>query len=158
MPPVKSHSTKQAADLKQLPISVKKKNKYFFKTSAHTKTTQNPIQKEKSVVKTSKNFARLPTKPDEASSNWKMLSEQIKPVPSKGRLIYLEKKKKEAQLAEKLAAEQKVKVISQKESTVNTEIEVWFDDVDPILLDAQTKSNDNEVQKINTEINGQSKE
>ena len=149
MPPVKSHSTKQAADLKQLPISVKKKNKYFFKTSAHTKTTQNPIQKEKSEEK---------TKPDEASSNWKMLSEQIKPVPSKGRLIYLEKKKKEAQLAEKLAAEQKVKVISQKESTVNTEIEVWFDDVDPILLDAQTKSNDNEVQKINTEINGQSKE
>ena len=159
MPPAKSHSTKNATDLKQFPTSNKKKNKYFFKTSAHSKTTETPTDFKKSTVKPPKNFARLPTKPDEASSNWKMLSEQIKPVHSKGRLLYLEKKKKAAQLAEKLVVEEKAKVTSQETSTsenTSTELEIWFDDVDPILLDVQTKSSKNEV--VQVEINGQSME
>ena len=62
-------------------------------------------------IKPSKNFARLPTKPDEASSNWKSLSTLIKPVQSKGRLLYLERKKKK-EAAKKI--EESAFVISDK--------------------------------------------
>ncbi len=159
MPPQKSHSKRKTTDPKHLHLTNKKKNKYFFKKFVPINTTEKPIEKQKNILKHPKNCARLPTKPDEASSNWKMLSTQIKPVHTKGRLLYLEKRKKEAQLAEKLAkAEQKVDTTPQgliKSENKNTELDVWFDDVDPILLDTQSKIGQDEV-KI--EINGQSKE
>lgn len=137
MPPVKlSTKTGQAS-------MGKKKKRLFFKNAASIKSTEKVISKEK--IETSKpskplkNAARLPTKPEEASSNWKSLCNQIKTVPTKGRLLYLEKKKKEAESC--LLAENscKVETISQETSTsknTSTETEIWFDGVDPILLDS----------------------
>ncbi|XP_046650930.1 RNA exonuclease 4-like [Daphnia pulicaria] len=129
MPPAKSNPPKESSQ--KLRTSVKKKKNFFFKTSANNiKLTDKPKLDEKSQIKPSKNFARLPTKPDEASSNWKSLITQIKPVQSKGRLLYIERKKKEA--AKKIE-ESSIGVTSSEKT--NNDPEIWFDGVDPILLE-----------------------
>jgi len=139
MPPAKSNPTKESS--KNLRATVKKKKNFFFKTSANIKLTDKPTLEEKSKIKPSKNFARLPTKPDEASSNWKSLITQIKPVQSKGRLLYIERKKKEA--ANKI--EERALAVGLSERT-NNDPEIWFDDVDPILLDTTNGCNPGEIQ------------
>lgn len=127
MPPVKSNPSKGSS--RELKTTVKKKKNFFFKTSANIKLTEKPSPEDNFKIKPSKNFARLPTKPDEASSNWKSLSTLIKPVQSKGRLLYLERKKKKEAVKK---VEESAFVISEK---TNNDPEIWFDGVDPILLD-----------------------
>lgn len=138
MPPTKSNPIKV---ITQPVVTNVKKKKYFFKTSMNVNLIK-PQTKEQLVTKRSKNFARLPAKPDEASSNWKTLSMQIKPLQSKGRLLYLERKKKEAAIKKETETSEG---IATRDKTCNV-LDVWFDDVDPILLGNQSASVPNTVQ------------
>ncbi|XP_057367484.1 uncharacterized protein LOC130688516 [Daphnia carinata] len=138
MPPVKSNPIKVP---QPLATTVKKKKKYFFKSSNNGSIKKNPVLKEQLKPKHPKNVARLPTKADEASSNWKTLSMQIKPVQSKGRLLYLERKKKATAKKDEENAE---RITTFKETS--EDLGVWFDDVDPIFLDNQNNSVTNTLQ------------
>lgn len=130
----------------------KKKKNYFIKVAENLKSAEKDTLKEKTEelsrsTKSIKNFARLPTKPEEASSNWKNLCNQIKPVQTKGRLRYLEKKKKEAE-----ARNEEVQISQKKALEISTktcEPEIWFDDVDPIFLDSQVVTSETEFQDTN---------
>lgn len=138
-------------------VSGKKKKRLFFKTAASVKSTDKAITTENKEIskppKPPKNFARLPTKPDEASSNWRSLCNQIKPVPTKGRLLYLEKKKKKEAETRLLMESEKISQETSIKNT-NTETDIWFDGVDPILLDS-TKCSE---LTTNNEVNDISKE
>ncbi|KZS03954.1 putative RNA exonuclease 4 [Daphnia magna] len=146
MPPVKSNPIKVSQPL----ATTVKKKKYFFKSSTNTNLTKNPVLKEQLEAKRPKNVARLPTKAGEASSNWKTLSMQIKPVQSKGRLLYLERKKKEAAKKDEESSEG---IVAYKKTS--EDLDVWFDDVDPILLDSQNNCVTSTVQ---SGLNGKSTE
>lgn len=133
MPPVKSRPTDVSSASKH--VLSKKKKKRFFKKPLPSKPANEPSVEEK-PKKISKNPARLPATPEEASSNWKDLIAKIKPVQTKQRLIYLEKKRK--MMKDTVVIE---KTKPPEESSVNKnevkKLDIWFDDVDPILLDPE---------------------
>jgi hypothetical protein len=129
-----------------------KKKQFFIKTSI-AQATQQIKSSGATVKQTVKTTAKLPTKPEEAGSNWKTLSTTLKPT-TRAHAKYLAKKKEKQ-------AKEELKSVQTVQSTENTELEVWFDDVDPILLDTkpvvEEKKDNNlkiaDVGKISNEYN-----
>ena len=150
MPPVKSSESKTNKTLKN--SLVKKKKRFFLSslpvTNKSEKNLPTPKNELKNGIKSVKsNAARLPMKPEEASSNWKNLSVAIKPVHTIGRLKYLEKRKKEKEEAERKMLPNIVDSSQPKEEEMTKEPEVWFDGVDPILLESTDTTLASEVNK-----------
>ena len=114
----------------KVPKSKLKKKNFFIKAATIQSTQQVESNVEaKPNPSTLKTIAKLPSKPEEAGSNWKSLCSTLKPT-TPAHAKYLAKKKEK-----KVKEELKSVEVAQKESENN--LEVWFDDVDPILLDTK---------------------
>jgi len=116
--------------------SLKQKKKNAFLPKSKPKETESPLE-IKVNPKQIKTTAKIPTKRDEASSNWKNLYTAIKPKEETKKYALFLKQKKEVALGSK-----------SKVSKDADEPEVWFDNVDPILLDTLTDVSSSETQLV----------
>lgn len=107
----------------------KRKKKAFF-MSAKSEENNSSFKDGKVKTKPIKTTAKIPANKNEASSNWKSLYTSIKPSEATKKYALNLKKKKEAHIVSK----------------DSNDPEVWFDNVDPILLDSQTEVSSGETQ------------
>ena len=126
------------------------KDKVFkYLSSSELSSTTSKQVKNGKVTGSLKTSVRLPSSASDASSNWKTLCSSLKPVHTEGRARYVAKKHQE-----KLAALENEKNSKPQESanaldsTSTQDAEVWFDDVDPILLDSTEKESSKTDLKI----------
>lgn len=139
MAPVSKSSVKKNSGntLKNKQPSLKKqKKKNAFLPKPKPKETGVPVE-VKANVKKVKTTARIPMKPEEASSNWKNLYSAVKPKEETKKYALYLKKKKEGSLAPKSNV-----------SEDTSQPEVWFDNVDPILIDTPTEVSSNETKLV----------
>ena len=116
----------------------KKKKTFFIKTAvAQTQQIKSNGATGKQTVKTT---AKLPTKPEEAGSNWKTLSTTLQPT-THAHAKYIAKKKEKQ-------AKEELKIVQTAQNKEKADLEVWFDDVDPILLDTKPVEENKDNQKI----------
>ena len=122
-------------------IKKKKKKNVFFKSAPKpTEETEKPAEAGKLQTNPMKTTAKLPGNREEASSNWKNLYSAIKPNEATTKYALIRKKKKENS---KAYLDGTGKYNASKDGD---EPEVWFDNVDPILLDTQTDVPSSETQ------------
>jgi hypothetical protein len=116
----------------------KNKNKKYASTSAKLKKeAKTPAKSKVKDVETKATLIRKPFKPDEVSSNWKTLLQVIKP-PRTGTLPPYRKRKLASSSNEPDSKKQTT--TSRDEQTTESTEDVWFDNVDPILLDGSSKA------------------
>ena len=120
-------------------VSLKKnKNKKYAATSAKLKKEAKiPGKSEVKDVETKTTLIRKPFKPEEVSSNWKTLLQVIKP-PRTGTLPPYRKRKLASSSNEPDSKKQTT--TSRDEQTTESTEDVWFDNVDPILLDRSSET------------------
>ena len=135
---VKEHQT--STSNKTATTSSKKKKSQFFSRASSNASLLQPGSK---AAKPKGSVARIPSSVSEASSNWKALCSTIKPVQSKKRAEFVANLKKQK---ESLKTEDNQKKPSSTDD--KKEPEVWFDDVDPILLDSKEMASTAETEKI----------
>lgn len=126
-----------------------KKKGYYFQASATVSLQQatittvgSPAGKGKQQTLPVRNSARLPASVKEASSNWKALCSSIKPAcANKRRPAFVARRKAALVKSENLETD-KILTTSLKSAT---EEDIWFDGVDPLLLDSNPSAALNEA-------------
>ena len=135
----KASGHEKLGDVNKIQKKKHNKSQYFRKSIAKvTKVEANAVP-GKVVPKTS---ARLPGKPEEASSNWKSLLVKINAAPFAVKPLVDKKKLKGSDKADAKDSLTKEKIgLSSNSSSApeNNSTDVWFDNVDPLLLEGDTK-------------------
>jgi len=131
------------SNTKEAPVKstnkLQKKKKTFFIKTAVAQTTQQIKSNGATGKQTVKTTAKLPTKPEEAGSNWKTLSTTLKPTKHAHSKYIAKKKEKQAK--------EELKIVQTAQNKEKADLEVWFDDVDPILLDTKPVEENKDNQK-----------
>lgn len=139
----KGGDSKGQSQSKKLTSNKKKKNHFFAKACADG--TLPKCLNADSTKPSKHSAARLPSSVNEASSNWKALCSSIKPIPSKKRDAYLARLNEKKQSSDGANLKEKT---STETVSRTSEPEIWFDDVDPILLDLPENDETDETQTI----------
>ncbi|XP_076028688.1 RNA exonuclease 4-like [Oratosquilla oratoria] len=155
------------ADIKKFKMIDYKKKKMKIRKNADSVVSDDKSQpRKKGKLKKKKNDIEFkPTllvkKPEDFSANWKQLQGILKESEGKKNNSKEEKRKKDIGIKEVKRKKEEAEVTDEPlKKKVMVKPDIWFDDVDPILLEGVVQENEEDSgveEKVNTDKDGSTK-